>query len=132
MADLFSVTAPLAIRFRDSGAKQVMIERLPYADGLLYLAPFWIDMPIRQALRFVAGPISGDGPWKVGANAIVTVLGCHGTDAELAGLFSSWQTRMAELGDAYPARDEIAVLMKTHAAGVAGIDVCRPEFRTQR
>lgn len=132
MADLFSVTAPLAIRFRDSGEKQVMVERLPCADGLLYLGPFWIDLPVQQALRFVPGPITGDGPWKVGDTAVVTVLGCHGTDAELAGAFGSWQTRMMELGDAYPSRTDIETLMKTHAAGVAGIDICRPEFRNRR
>jgi len=132
MADLFSVTAPLAIRFRDSGEKQVMVERLPYAGGLLYLPPFWTDMPPQQALRYVPGPIDGDGPWKVGGNAIVTVLGCHGTDAELAGAFGSWQTRMMELGATYPSRAEIETLMKTHAAGVAGIDICHPEFRKRR
>lgn len=128
MADLFSVTAPLAIRYRDSGDKQVMVERLPYADGLLYLPAFWIDMPLQQAMRYVPGPIEGDGPWKVG-NAIVTVLACHGTDAGLAGEFGAWQTRLLELGDACPARSEIHTLMKTHAARTAGNDDCHPGFR---
>jgi hypothetical protein len=128
MADLFSVTAPLAIRFRDSGEKQIMVERLPYAGGLLFLPAFWTDRQPQQALRFVPGPVEGDGPWKVG-NAVVTVLACHGTDAELAGEFSAWQSRLMELGDSYPARQEIETLMKTLAAGVAGVDCCHPEFR---
>lgn len=132
MVDLFSVTAPLAIRFRNSGEKQVMVERLPYADGLLYLPVFWTDTGPQQALRFVPGPVEGDGPWKVGGNAIVTVLGCHGTDAELAGAFSSWQTRLMELGDAYPAPGDIKALMKTLAAGVAGTDDCHPAFGKPR
>jgi len=131
VADLFSVTAPLAIRFRDSGEKQVMVERLPYGNGLLFLPAFWIDRQPQQALRYVPGLIEGDGPWKVG-NAIVTVLGCHGTDAELAGEFSSWQTRLLELGEAYPARAEIEALMKTLAAGVGGSDDCHPAFRKAR
>jgi len=127
MADLFSVTAPLAIRFRDSGEKQIMVERLPYADGLLFLPAFWTDSEPQQALRYVAGPIAGDGPWKVG-NAIVTVLACHGTDAELASEFSAWQGRLMELGDAYPSRSDIETLMKTLAASVAGIDIRHPGF----
>ncbi len=128
MADLFSVTAPLAIRFRDSGEKQILVERLPYSDGLLFLPAFWTDTRPELALRFVPGPIAGEGPWKVG-NAIVTVLACHGTDAGLAAEFSAWQSRLLELGPEYPAKSDIETLMKTLAAQVAGVDICRPEFR---
>lgn len=128
MADLFSVTAPLAIRFKDSGEKQIMVARLPYNNGLLFLPTFWTDMEPRQALRYVPGPVEGDGPWKVG-NAIVTVLACHGTDAALANDFSCWQSFLMELGEDYPDDSEIALLMKTHAADVAGLDHCHPEFR---
>jgi len=131
MADLFSVTAPLAIRFKDTGDKQIMVARLPYNDGLLYLPTFWTDMEPQQALRYAAGPIEGDGPWKVG-NAIVTVLACHGTDAVLANDFSCWQSRLMELGEDYPDENEIHLLMKTHAASVAGLDQCRPEFQKTR
>ena len=128
MADLFSVTAPLAIRFKDTGEKQVMVERLPFNDGLLYLPAFWTDTELRNALRYVPGPITGDGPWKVG-NTIVTVLACHGTDAELANEFSCWQTRLMELGESYPDRQDIYQAMKTHAAGAAGLDACHPGFQ---
>ena len=129
MADLFTVTAALAIRFA-SGEKQIMIERLAYQDGLLFLPTFWTESGIDKALRFVAGPIKGDGPWKVG-DAVVTVLACHGTDAELANDFSCWQTYLSQIGETYPARDEIEKLMKTHAAKAANIDNCHPRFRKQ-
>lgn len=128
MADLFSVTAPLAIRFKDSGEKQIMVERLPYNDGLLFLPTFWTDSELQKALRYVPGPIDGDGPWKVG-NAVVTVLACHGTDAELANEFSCWQTRLMEMGDTYPERQDIHKAMKTHAASVARLDICHPNLR---
>ena len=128
MADLFSVTAPLAIRFKDTGEKQIMLERLPYDDGLVFLPTFWTDGELQKALRYVPGPIDGDGPWKVG-NAIVTVLACHGTDATLANDFSCWQSRLMELGEDYPDDEEIALFMKTHAANAAGPDHCHPEFR---
>jgi hypothetical protein len=128
MADLFSVTAPLAIRFKDTGEKQIMVARLPYNNGLLFLPTFWTNMEPQQALRYVPGPVEGAGPWKVG-NTIVTVLACHGTDAALANDFSCWQSHLMELGEDYPDDSEIALLMKTHAADVAGLDHCHPEFR---
>ncbi|MGW8310105.1 MAG: hypothetical protein ACWGNB_03485 [Thiogranum sp.] len=128
MADLFSVTAPLAIRFRDTGEKQIMVERIPYHDGLVFLPAFWTETGIETALRYVAGPIEGDGPWKVG-NAIVSVLACHGTDAALAGEFSAWQTRVLEIGDAFPDKSEIETRMKTCAATAAGLEPGDPRFR---
>lgn len=131
MADLFSVTAPLAIRFKDTGEKQIMVERLPYNDGLLFLPAFWTDRELPQALRYVPGPIDGDGPWKVGS-AIVTVLACHGTDAELANEFSCWQARLMELGESYPDQQNIHQSMKTHAAGVADLGACHPDFNRDK
>lgn len=127
MADLFSVTAPLAIRFRDSGEKQIMIERIPYNDGLVFLPVFWTDTGVADALRYVPGPIEGEGPWKVG-NAVVTVLGCHGTDAELASEFSCWQTRLLQQGEAYPKKADIETQMRVHAARVANLAVGDPRF----
>jgi hypothetical protein len=114
MADLFSVTAPLTIRFRD-GTRQIMIERMPYRDGLLYLPPFWEEGGIANTLRFVAGPVRGEGPWKVG-DAVVTVLGCHGTDPALAGEFAAWQDYVQRLNTGYPAQEEIGRRMHEHAA----------------
>jgi hypothetical protein len=119
MADLFSVTAPLAIRFRD-GSRQIMIERIPYRDGLLFLPPFWNETGIASALRFVGGPLRGDGPWKVG-DAVVTVLGCHGSDPELAAQFAAWQVCLEQSGAIYPEREEILRLMHEHAAQVTSL-----------
>ena len=114
MADLFSVTAPLAIRFGD-GSRQIMIERMPHADGVLFLPPFWTETGMETALRFVAGPVRGDGPWKVG-DAVVTVLGCHGTDAELASEFAAWQGYLEQLGADYPEPEQIGQRMQSYAA----------------
>ena len=113
MADLFSVTAPLTVRFRD-GTRQIMIERMPYRDGLLYLPPFWDEGGVANTLRFVAGPVRGEGPWKVG-DAVVTVLGCYGTDPALAAEFAAWQGHVQRLNTGYPAHEEIHRLMHEHA-----------------
>ncbi|MEE9342428.1 MAG: hypothetical protein V3V12_02200 [Gammaproteobacteria bacterium] len=108
MAELLSVTAPLAIRYPD-GVKHIMIWRSSHTSGLLYLRPFWNQVAEEKTFTFAAGPIKGDGPWKVG-NAVVTVLGCHGTDAELATEFSSWQILLEQMGDAYPSDQAIESL----------------------
>ena len=71
MADLFSVTAPLTVRFPNQ-KKHIMIERFRYKDGLIYLRPFWPTLPEEHRFHTLPGPIKGDGPWKVG-DAIVTV-----------------------------------------------------------
>ena len=126
MADLFTVTAPLAIRLAD-GRKEMVAEKLPYNGGLLYLPPFWPEMPIEDALRYVPGPIKGDGPWKIG-DAVLAVLACHGTDAQLASDFSGWQAYLMQVDDAYPAREEIEKLMRVNAARAAGVDLCDPRF----
>jgi hypothetical protein len=105
MADLFSVTAPLAIRF-PNGERQIMIERFAHRDGVCFLPPFWTETKLADALRFVPGPIKGGGPWKAG-DAIITVLGCHGTDAELAGELSSWLDYLAQRDEPYPERDTL-------------------------
>ena len=35
-------------------------------------------------------------------DCVISVLGCHGTNPELAGLFSDWQTYMQMASDSYP------------------------------
>lgn len=127
MADLFTVTAPLAIRLPD-GRKEVVVEKLRYNDGLIYLPPFWPEMDPEEVLRYVPGPIKGDGPWKVG-EAVVAVLACQGTDPQLASDFSSWQVYRMQVDAAYPPQEDIDKFMRIHAAPAAGLDLCDPRFR---
>jgi len=113
MADLYSVTAPLLIRYRD-GRREVMVERLPHPQGLLYFRPFWDEPGAERGICLVEGEVSGDGPWKIG-DAVITVLGCHGTDPEQAGRFADWQLHREQQGDAYPDRDGLLAIAR--AAG---------------
>ena len=114
MADLFSVTAPLVIRFPD-GEKRIMVERFPLANGLLYLEPFWTQQEPETAFQRVEGPLRGDGPWKVG-DAVITVLGCQGTDPAMAGLHARWQTHMQEPGFEFPPREIVEALARERGA----------------
>ena len=105
MADLFSITAPLLIRYPD-GSRHVMLERFPHPEGLVYFRTFWDQLPLQQGVQLVRGELHGSGPWKVGA-AVITVLGCHGTDPDEAAKYAAWQFHREQLGDAYPGPDRL-------------------------
>jgi hypothetical protein len=112
MADLFSVTAPLLIRYLD-GTAHVMVHRLRHPQGLVYFRSFWDRMPPAEGILLVAGDIHGDGPWKVG-DAVVTLLGCHGSHPEHAAEYADWQLHMAECGDDYPRSEQLVALARKH------------------
>jgi hypothetical protein len=103
VANLFSVTAPLLIRYPD-GRREVMVECLAHPAGLVYFRPFWDRLGPGQGIRRVEGEVRGDGPWKVG-DAVVTVLGCHGTDPAEAAEFAQWRVYREQLADGYPDAD---------------------------
>ena len=104
MADLFSMKSPLMIRF-SNGEKHIMAEYFKHPEGLLFFDVFW-NQSDDSAIHIVKGSYKGEGPWKIG-DAVINVLGCHGTDPELATLFSEWQMYMQMSADTYPSDEEI-------------------------
>jgi len=116
MADIFSVKSPLMIRL-PSGEKRVMAECFAHPEGLLYFDVYWHLHDPTQTLHVVAGPIKGDGPWKVG-EAVVHVLGCHGTDPELASAFEDWRQYLEQNADDYPPRPLILAIARRHGAAI--------------
>ena len=114
MADLFSVTAPLLIRFR-SGEKRIMVERFAHPEGLVFLEPFWTEQDPALVFHQVTGELHGEGPWKLG-DAVITVLGCQGTDPEMAALYAQWQSHRQHLGPRYPSPEEILALAREQGA----------------
>lgn len=105
MADLFSMTAPLLIRYPD-GVKHVMVAQFPRPGGLVYFRTFWDRLPQEEGVLSVGGELHGSGPWKVG-DAVITVLGCHGTHPDEAAEYSAWQFHLEQLGDSYPGRAQL-------------------------
>jgi len=105
MADLFSMTAPLLIRYPD-GTRHVMVAQFPHSDGLVYFRTFWDRLPPHQGVQHVRGELHGSGPWKVG-DAVITVLGCHGSNPDEAADFSAWQFHLEQLGESYPGREQL-------------------------
>lgn len=112
MADLFSMKTPLAIQFPD-GSKKIMVSYFPHPQGLVFLEPFWNQKPEGQRLNLLTGTIKGDGPWKI-ENCVISVLGCHGTDAELANQFSDWQFYLQAEFESYPSDEELARSVSEH------------------
>jgi hypothetical protein len=116
MADLFSVTAPLLIR-RPDGTQHVVAELFPHPGGIVYFELFWNLRDPGETVHRLEGPFKGDGPWKVG-DAVIRVLGCHGTDGALARQYDEWRQYRSEHGDTYPGRPFIEAIARHLGATV--------------
>lgn len=113
MADLFSMKSPLMIRFPD-GRKYIMAEYFRHPEGLLFFEVFWNQVG-DEAIHLVKGECRGEGPWKVG-DSVISVLGCRGSEPELASLFSEWQSYLQMSSGDYPAETEILKKASAHGA----------------
>jgi len=116
MAGLFSVTAPLLIRL-PTADMYVLAERFAHPRGLVYFDLFWHLRNPHYGVHMAEGIIKGDGPWKIG-DAVVRVLGCHGTDDAQARRFDAWRAYLAENLDTYPPRAEIEAIARRHGAHI--------------
>ena len=113
MADLFSMKAPVMIRLA-TGEKYIMVEYFKHTDGLLFFEAFWQQNPA-QGIHLVRGELKGDGPWKIGKH-VIHVLGCHGSDPELANLYAEWQFYLQTCGNDYPSQQATHKLAAEHGA----------------
>ena len=103
MADIFTVTAPLKVRLPD-GRQQVVAELFRHPEGLLYFDLFWHQCAADErdkVAHLLKGELKGTGPWKIDDH-IFYVLGCRGTDMDLATEHSEWQTWRMHHPDDYP------------------------------
>ena len=111
MADLFTVTAPLKIRL-PSGEQRVIAELFRHPQGLLYFELHW-QHDKDNRIHLVEGELEGEGPWKIDGH-ILYVLGCRGTDADLATEFSEWQTWRQHNPQDYPDARMVARIASSH------------------
>ena len=86
-----------------------MVACFQHPDGILYFRPFWDQLHDGEGIQIVTGEIKGEGPWKVG-DAVVTVLGCQGTNPEQAAEFADWKFHLERCGERYPTRDELQLI----------------------
>lgn len=114
MTGLFRVTAPLVIRYPD-GTRRVMAECFRHPRGILFFDLYWHRKDPGEAAHVVEGDILGEGPWRVGT-CVVSVLGCHGSDSELAARYANWQHDL-EQADDYPPPPLVAAIARKLGAG---------------
>lgn len=114
MAELFDTTAPLMIRDAD-GTRCVIAECFPHPRGVLYFDLYWHQSSPQQAMHVIEGEVRGEGPWRVG-DCVINVLGCHGTDAELAMQFDAWRDYLASSDDYPPVPLIVAIARRMGAA----------------
>lgn len=108
MAELYTVTVPLRVQCRD-GTRRVALVCVPHARGVVMVEPPAMPGSWRQAMRLLEGELKGEGPWKVG-ECVITVLGCHGTDGQLATEFAQWRQSYEMSGEPLPSREELTGL----------------------
>ena len=115
MADIFSVTAPMMIQ-TSRGAKKVIARCFPHREGLLYFDLYWHIADPQHSMHLLKGELKGEGPWKIDGH-VINVLGCHGTDAELALQYDSWQEYIQNSTE-YPPEPLILAIAKRMGAEV--------------
>ena len=66
----------------------------------------------------IVGEVTGEGPWKVGG-CVITVLGCQGTDPELALPYLRWRDYLEQAGpEDYPPQAQIRDIARRLGAAV--------------
>ena len=102
MVELFTLTAPLLVRYPD-GEQRLVAEKFTHPQGMVYAEPFWLesDSPIAY---FLGGDITGDGPWKID-NVIVRLLSCG--DIEYSMQWAQWQQYLQSCSVTHAYHDQV-------------------------
>jgi hypothetical protein len=116
MADLFSITAPLMMR-NPQGQEKILAEIFPHPKGIIYFDLYWHLRQPEDTIHLVEGTISGEGPWKI-ADYVINVLGCHGTNADLATSHQQWQTYLQTAAEDYPSAPLVAAIARRLGASI--------------
>jgi len=116
MAELFTMTSPLMIKSPHGGEK-LIAELYPHPNGIVFFEIFWDQMDANDGIYVIEGDVKGEGPWKVG-EYVINVLGCQGTNPDLAEDFSQWQMYLHSPLGAYPERAAIDALAKEFGAAI--------------
>jgi len=114
MPELFDMKRPLAVKYQN-GEKSIMVAYYRHGKGMVYLEPFWEQKPDDKKAIVISGEVTGEGPWKIG-EAVISLVGCHNTDAELAKMLSDWEFHLQTVGADYYKAEETRELARRHGA----------------
>ncbi len=110
MANLFTLRSPLMIRLPD-GSETVIAELFPHPEGLVYFQIGWHLGQPEEGIHVLRGELQGEGPWKI-ADHVINVLGCHGSNPELAMAHEQWQVDILQPESDYPPCGLIAAIAR--------------------
>ncbi len=110
MANLFTVKAPLMIRHAN-GEEYVIAELFPHFDGLVYFQLGWHLGQPEETIHVIRGELKGEGPWKI-SDCVINVLGCRGSNPELAMEYERGQILLADPASEYPPAELVAAIAR--------------------
>lgn len=119
MAEIFTMTAPLSVRL-PTGEQQVVAELVPIEanaqspklrTGLVWFSLYWHLGEPGHGMHWLEGTIQGQGPWKI-ADHIFNVLGCHGSNHQLASAHAAWNDYQQRADNDYPPRPLIEAIAR--------------------
>lgn len=110
MADLFTVTAPLAIRY-PNGERHYLPKVYKHPKGVLCFNRYWHQKGPDEGTQLIKGWLEGDGPWKIGGY-VISVLACHNTVACPAEEYSEWKAYLQNNPGEYPPEPLIDAIAK--------------------
>ena len=116
MADIFSLTAPLTVK-ELNGEQKVVAEYFKHPQGLLYFDLYWHQHQPDESMHIVKGEIKGEGPWRIDAT-VFNVLGCRGTNIEMAMQHEEWLTYLQSADCDYPPEGLVYAIAKKMGAEV--------------
>jgi len=86
MANIFTLTAPLLVRYPD-GEQRLIADKFTHPQGMFYVEPFWLESK-PPVVHLLTGDVKGEGPWKIG-DVIVRLLSCGDTEQSMQ--WAQWQ-----------------------------------------
>lgn len=114
MPDLFEMKRPLAVNY-SNGEKTIMVAYYPHTNGIVFLPPFWEQKPEGDKATVIKGEVKGEGPWKI-ADAVISLVGCQGTDPVMAQMLAEWEFHVQSLPQDYFKPDDIRRLAREYGA----------------
>jgi len=94
MADIFTVTSPMLVRYPD-GEQRLVAETFKHPLGIIYAEPYWLESKY-PAAYLLKGEVKGQGPWKIG-EVIIRLLSC--ADVEHKMQWAEWQQYLSSCSE---------------------------------
>ena len=111
MALPFNLRRPLLLRSRN-GEKTISAELFAHPQGIVWFELYWHLAPNpNDKIHLLRGDLKGEGPWII-ADTVISLVGCQGTDPEMAMQLSQWESYLLLNKTEYPGIETITQIAK--------------------